>query len=531
MDELELIGLLVGSLAVTVLARRLNVSPPLLLVVVGLAFSFLDATPDYAIDPDLILLFVLPPLLYSAALSSSYLRIRDNLRPIGLLAVGLVLFTTAAVGLTTWWLVPDLPLAAALVLGAVVAPPDAVAAVAVGRRLGLPRRIMTILAGESLLNDATALTVYRVAVAIAAGASYGIAQGLGIFAVAAIGGVLIGYALGWAVHRIRLALRDGVLESAVGLLVPFVGYFLAEEVNASGVLAVVMAGLYLGHRAPQADPLARLQEKAVWQAADTLLQSFVFALIGLQLRDVASGVGSDLGRLTLVGLALVAVAVVARVVWVFPATYLPRRLSRRLRERDPAPPWRYPAVIAWAGMRGVVSLAAAAAIPHTTESGAPFPGRQEIIYLAFVVTVGTLLLHGLTLPAVIRRLGVRGEESYTDALAEAQAQTDATRAAVQRLDELDDGNPLHERTVANLRQAVEARTNAAWERLGARPTATGGTPAGETPSAVYRRLRREMLAAEREVFVRHRDERRIDDEVFRRIQHELDLEQAMLERE
>jgi NhaP-type Na+/H+ or K+/H+ antiporter len=177
-------------------------------------------------------------------------------------------------------------------------------------------------------------------------------------------------------------------------------------------------------------------------------------------------------------------------------------------------------------MRGVVSLAAAAAIPTTTESGAPFPGRGEIIYLAFVVTVGTLLLHGLTLPTVIHRLGVRGEESYTDALAEAQAQTDAARAAMQRLDELDDGNPLHERAIANLRQASEQRANAAWERLGSRPAA-----ADETPSAVYRRLRREMLSAEREVFVRHRDERRIDDEVFRRIQHELDLEEASLDRE
>lgn len=524
MGGLPLIGLLVGSFTVTAVARRLDVSAPLLLVVVGLAVSFVPGVPVYAIDPDLILLLVLPPLLYSAALDSSYLRIRDNLRPIGLLAIGLVLITTAAIGLAAWWLVPGLPLASALVLGAVVAPPDAVAATAVGRRLGLPRRVMTILGGESLLNDATALTAYRVMVAVAAGAGYGIAEGLGVFVLAAAGGALIGWVLGWLVHRVRLAVRDGVLESAMGLLVPFVGYWVAEELHASGVLAVVVAGLYLGHRAPQADPLVRLQDGAVWQAASTLLESFVFALIGLQLRAVVEQSGSGVGRLTLIGLALIGVALLVRVAWVFPSAYLPRTLSRRVRAREPRPPWRHPAVVSWAGMRGVVSLAAAAALPVTTATGARFPGRAEIVYLAFVVTVGTLLLHGGTLPAVIRRLGVRSSESYTDALAEAQAQHDAGRAAAARLDELDDGDPLHRPTVAKLRQGIEARTNAAWERL-------GSPMDGQTPSAVYRRLRRELLAAERAVFVRHRDQRRIDDEVFRRIQHELDLEEVLLDRE
>jgi CPA1 family monovalent cation:H+ antiporter len=523
MEGLPLIGLLIGSFAVTVVARRSGISPPLLLVVVGLAISFVPGIPDYAIDPDLILLFVLPPLLYSAALSSSYLRIRDNILPISSLAVGLVLVTTVAVGLVATWLVPDLPLAAALALGAVVAPPDAVAATAVGRRLRLPRQIMTILGGESLVNDATALTVYRVAVAVAAGASYGILQGVGVFVLAAAGGVFIGWAVGWLVHRVRLALRDGELESALGLIVPFAAFLLAEEVHASGVLAVVMAGLYLGHRAPQAHPVARLQTRAVWQAADTLLESVVFALIGLQLRAVVDAVESRVVQLSLVGVVLLLVTVVVRFAWVFPTAYLPRRLSRRIRDREPAPPWRYPAVISWAGMRGVVSLAAAAALPLTTASGAPFPGRDEIVFLAFFITVGTLLLQGATLPAVIRRLGVEGAEDYTDALAEAQAQTEAARAATRRLDELDDGNPLHAPAVAALRSSLEARTNAAWERLGG--------PSDATPSEAYRRMRREMLAAEREVFVRHRNERRIDDEVFRRIQHELDLEEVMLDRE
>jgi CPA1 family monovalent cation:H+ antiporter len=285
-----------------------------------------------------------------------------------------------------------------------------------------------------------------------------------------------------------------------------------------------MAGLYLGHRAPQAHPIARLQTRAVWQAADTLLEAFVFALIGLQLRAVTDAVDGRVMRLALIGVVLMVVAVVVRFAWVFPTTYLPRRLSPRVRDREPAPPWRYPAVISWAGMRGPVSLAAAAALPLTTESGgAPFPGRAEIVFLAFFFTVGTLLLQGATLPVVIRRLGVEGAEHYTDALAEAQAQTEATRAAAQRLDELDDGNPLHQPIITKLRVGLEMRTNAAWERL-------GGPSDTPTPSEAYRRIRREMLAAERAVFVRHRNERRIDDEVFRRIQHELDLEEVMLDR-
>ena len=356
MHGLPLIALLAGSLTITALARRWGASPPLVLVVVGLAVSFVPGVPAYEIDPDLVLLLVLPPLLYSAALDSSYLRFRDNLRPIGLLSVGLVLFTTVVVGLAAWWLVPGLPLAAALVLGAVVAPPDAVAASAVGRRLGLPRRVMTILGGESLVNDATALTAFRVAVAVAAGATYTVWQGIGVFALAALGGTAIGWAVGWIVHRARLALRDGVLESAIGLIVPFAAFLLAEEVHASGVIAVVVAGLYLGHRSPQGGPASRLQEQAVWKAADTLLESLVFALIGLQLRTVVEEVDTGLGRLLLIGLVLTLVTVVARIVWVFPATYVPRWLSRRLRERDPSPPWQVPAVISWAGMRGVVTL-------------------------------------------------------------------------------------------------------------------------------------------------------------------------------
>jgi CPA1 family monovalent cation:H+ antiporter len=519
-EGVPLIALLIGSLAVTAVCRRLRVAPPLVLVVVGIAVSFVPFVPDFRIDPDFVLLVVLTPLLYSAALDSSYLGFRANIRPIGLLAVGLVIFTTVAVGVAAWWLIPGLPLPAALVLGAVVAPPDAVAAVAVGRQLGLPRRMMTVLAGESLINDATALTVFRVAVAAAAGAGVSLLSGVGMFLVAGVGGTLVGLVMAWLVHQIRVRLNDPPIESALGLVVPFAVYLVAEEAHASGLLAVVVAGLYLGYRAPETGYATRLQDEAVWRASDTVLESVVFALIGLQLTTVAREVGA-IGPLVLVGLALTAVAVVARIVWVYPATYLPRLMFPRVRARDPYPSWRQPAVLSWAGMRGVVSLAAAFAIT------AQVPQREKLVFLAFVVTVATLLLHGTTLPWLIRRLGIYGEESTSDALAEAEAQHAAGRAAVARLDELagEDGGP-NEHSVRKLRYMAQMRTNSSWERLG-----RDASEAGESPSAAHRRLRRAMVAAERETFVRFRDERRIDDEVLRRVLRELDLEEAMLSRD
>jgi CPA1 family monovalent cation:H+ antiporter len=522
MDGMRLILLVIGALLVTAVSRRLRLPAPLTLVVAGLAVSAIPGVPNYELDPDLVLYAILPPLLYSAALGSSAIQIKANIHPIALLAVGLVLFSLGCVGLVAWWLVPGLPLPAALALAAVVAPPDAVAAVVIGRRLGLPRRVMTVLAGESLFNDATALTALRVAVAAGVGTGFSLAAGLGWFLLAAAGGVALGALLGRVVHQVRLRLGDPTLESALGLVVPFGAYALAEQVHTSGVLAVVVTGLYLGHHAPQAGYATRLQDQAVWQAADTVLEAFVFALIGLQLPAVVRGVG-PLGPLLLAATAVIATVVLARVVWVFPATYLPRVLFSRVSARDPAPPWQVPAVISWAGMRGVVTLAAASSIPQVTDSGAPFPGRPEIIFLAFCVTVSTLLLHGLTLPWMIRRLGVQSRESHQDALSEADAIHAATQAALERLESIGDGAPPSVTT--RLRTLAEHRSHSVWERLG-RPE----TELGEAPSVIYRRLRLDMLAAERKTLVGLRDAGRINDEVLSRTLHDLDLEEAMLTR-
>lgn len=523
MDALPLIALVLASLAVAAGCRRFDVSPPLVLVAAGIGASFLPFVPDFTIEPDVVLALVLTPLLYSAALDSSYLGMRANLRPIGLLAVGLVIFSTAVVGLVAWWVLPKLglpvTLTAALVLGAVVAPPDAVSAMAVGRRLGLPRRMMTILGGESLLNDAAALTLFRVGLAAATGAGLSLAAGLGMFVLAGVGGVAVGLAAGWVVHRIRLRLSDPLIESAFGLVVPFAVYVGAEHAHTSGLLAVVVAGLYLGHRAPETGFATRLQSESLWKASDTVLESVVFALIGLQLTSVVDQVGEP-GPLVLAGLVVTAAAVLARILWVFPATYLPRFMFPRIRRRDPYPHWKTPAVLSWAGMRGVVSLAAAFAIPQDVA------GRPVLVFLSFFVVVATLVLHGTTLPWLIRRLGVHGSESQSDALAEAQAQHTAARAAMARLDELTDDGSLEPHASAKLKKMAELRANSAWERLGRDVAETG-----EGPGATYRRLRREMVTAERETFVAARNDGRIDDEVLRRVLRELDLEEAMLSRE
>ena len=466
----------------------------------------------------------MPPLLYSASLSSSYLGFRANVRPIALLSVGLVLATTVGVGFVAHMLIPDLPLTSALVLGAVVAPPDAVAAVAIGRRLELPRRLMILMTGESLVNDATALTAFKVAVAAALGAGASWGTGLWTFAVASVGGVVIGLALGMLVHAIRMRLHDSVVESALGMVVPFAAYLIAEipAIGASGVLAVVTAGLYLGHNAPNAGYATRLQEDAVWRAVDVLLESLVFGLIGLNLRFVLHQV-NNAGHSTigLLGssIGVLAATILVRIVWMYPATYLPRWLARAFGrgENDPSPPWQSVAVLSWSGMRGVVSLAAAASVP------AAVPGRDLVLLLAFAVTVGTLLIQGLSLPWLIRKLGVHGDEDFADTLAEAQAAHNASLAAVSRLDELvnddDDVTPVH--IVDKLRAMAQGSGNAAWERLGRQDI--------ESPAAAYRRLRLEMLNAQRGVYLDARNAGEIDDEVLRKVLRELDLEQARLD--
>jgi CPA1 family monovalent cation:H+ antiporter len=516
---------IVVSLVIAGVARRLGWSAPLLLVLGGLVCALLPFFPNVVLEPELALYGILPPLLYSAALASSYVDIRSNLRPILLLSVGLVLFTTVAVGAVVNLMVPALGLPLALALGAVVAPSDAVATTAMGRTLGLPRRMLTILSGESLFNDATALTVYSVAVAAAVGAATSLGSSLATFAVAAFGGLLVGLAGGLLAHAVLRRLRDPALETATNLLVPFLLFAAAEQVHASGVLAVVVAGLLIGQRSPRTLGYAtRLQSESVWRVVDLVLESLVFFVIGLQLTTAVRGLqGDEHLQLAAWSVVVLVVVIAARFLWVVPSTYLSWRLPRVAGSPTPVA-FRSAIVVSWAGMRGVVSLAAAFALPFTTQAGAPLPGRDLVVFLTFVVVVGTLLIQGLTLPKLARRLGVAGPPVAADRLAEAAATHRAVQAGVDRLDALleqDDDVPVE--VVQQLRDRAGARSNGAWERLSAHEV--------ETPTDAYRRLRLEMLAAEREVLVTLRDNRELDDELLRRAQRELDIEEAALNRE
>ncbi|MDQ3475330.1 MAG: Na+/H+ antiporter, partial [Actinomycetota bacterium] len=394
-----LVAFLAAVAAIGGLARRYGVPAPLLLVVLGIAASYLPAIGPVRITPDLILIGLLPPLLYAAAVKTSLIDFRANLRPIALLSVGLVLFNTVGIGLLAWALLP-IPPAAAFALGAVVAPPDAVAATAIARRVGMPRRIVTILEGESLVNDATALVCLRAAVAALAG---GLSVGgvVGSFALSVVGGLAVGVAVAAVIGYIRGRVRDLLTDITISFLTPFVAYLIAEEIGASGVLAVVVTGLLLGHRAPVLlTAHSRVLEQANWSTVQFVLENSVFLLIGLQAKTIVDDLAESdlgLGRILLVALAVLGAVILLRIVWVFPATYA-SRLVPRVARNDPAPTtWRAPALISWAGMRGVVTLAAVFVLPPET------PQREVLILIALVVTAGTLLLQGSTLPWLVRR--------------------------------------------------------------------------------------------------------------------------------
>ncbi len=527
----SLVAVLVAGVLLSAVFRHYDVSAPLALVLAGLVADVIPGFPDIKLDPHLVLFVILPPLLWSAGLESSYVALRQNVRTIGLLAVGLPLATTFAVGVVAYKTVPELTVAGALTLGAIVAPPDAVSATAVCRRLGLPRRIVTLLGGESLLNDATALTVYRVVLAAAIGTAQGWGHPLATFALAAAGGLVVGGALGALIVYTRARLKDPLVESAIGLVAPFFIYLVAEQIHGSGVLAVVVAVLIVGARSTRAGYATRLQDEAVWKALQLVLESFAFLLIGLQLRDVIGDtVGMPASVVVMSSVAVLGAVIGARILWLYSFAFLSRLPSVRHRVRRPEPTPAELFVVAWAGMRGVVSLAAAFAVPLTTMSGAPFPGRANLVFLTFVVVIGTLLLQGLTLPWLIRALGVRGEQARTDVTAEAQAQERAARAATNRLDELlaarRAGGPCdaHER-VADVLRGWHGR-----QRHGAGEGSIRDEDVGDSAAAVFRRLRREMLDAERVAFIAERDSGRIDDDVLRSVLHGLDLEEATLDR-
>jgi len=517
-EFIDIVWLVTVVVAVSALARRWSLVTPILLVVVGLGLSLVPGFPTIGLDPEFILIGILPPLLYVAALETSVPAFKYNLRPILLLAIGLVIFTMLAVGVVVHALLPRVPLSACLALGAVVAPPDAIATTAIARRIGLPRRMVTILEGESLLNDATALVLFRVTVAAAVGTAVGFGEITMEILLAAGGGILVGAAGAVMLGFLHRRTTDPLLDNSLSLLTPFLVALAADALRASAVVAVVVTGLYLGHRWPTLlSAGSRLQMGAFWRMVKFVLEGLVFLVVGLQLRDVLQALDTPTSEVVALTAAVLGTVIAARFVWVYPATYLPR-LVPSIRDRDPAPRLAVPTVIGWAGMRGVVTLATALALPLTL-AGRPYP-RDLFVWLAFAVIIGTLVIQGLTLARFARWVRVPPDDPAKDFLAEAAIQYAASRAARERLDELAAEAPSA--VVDRLRELTQSRSNTAWERLG------GG---GETPSAAYVRLRRAMLNAEREVFRSARDEGRIAEEVLVRTQRDMDLEEAMLDRE
>jgi CPA1 family monovalent cation:H+ antiporter len=520
---LTLVSLVAIAVAVSAASERFSVAAPLGLIVVGVAGSYLPFVPDVelTLTPEIVLVGLLPPLLYAAAIRTSLVDFRTNKRPIALLSVGLVLFTAAGVAVLVHAVLP-VEWGVAFAMGAVVAPPDAVAATTIARRVGLPRRIVTILEGESLVNDATAIVALRVSIAAAGGTVSVWEVGLG-FVVSAVGGAMVGVVVALVVGKIRRRIDDTLTDVAFSLLTPWLAYLAAEEIHLpgldfhpSGVLSVVVAGLLLGHKSHLIQSASsRMFERTNWATISFVLENVVFLLIGLQIRDIVDALGDDelsLGRVIAASSVVLVGVMVLRIVWMFPATYLPR-LIPAVRRVDPSPPWQYPAVIAWAGMRGVVTLAAVFLLPADTQH------RPALVMVAFVVTVGTLLIQGLSLPVLVRRLGLQPPDPHEDNLEEAKVHQAASDAGLAYLDEHEAGR-ISERVQQRLRQRATDRVQAVWERLGG----------AETPSAQYSRARAAMLEVERAEVLRLRDEASIDQSVLQRVLDALDIEESILDR-
>lgn len=522
--ELVLLGLIAGATALVILAYLVETPYPILLVVGGLGLSLVPGLPDVALEPELVLLIFLPPLLYAAAFFSSLRELRSNLAPIATLALGLVLLTTVTVALVAHYLI-DLPWAAAFVLGAIVSPTDPVAATAIAGRLGAPRRVVTIVEGESLINDGTALVAYRFAVVAVTSGSFTLWEAGLEFVVSVGGGMLVGLAIGWIVAQLRSRIEDAPTEIFISLATAYFAYLPAELLHVSGVIAAVTAGVYLGWRSPALiSPATRLQAFGLWQVLTFVLNVAVFILIGLQLPTVLDGLeGEPVGELILYAVLVSAAVMLTRLATVFPASWLPRKLAIRIRGRDPIPSSRPVLLVGWIGMRGAVTLAAALALPLETDAGAPFPERDLIVFLAFAVVVSTLLLQGLTLPPLIRRLGLVGEEE--EDWREDEARLRAAEAALARIDELLTEDWVREDTAERMRGLYEYRRR----RFEARFGDTERTEKIEARSADFQRLRRELLEAERAALLDLRTKGVINDDVMRRVERDLDLEDSRLE--
>ncbi len=519
-DSIVLLGLLAAGAALLAIAQVVRVPYPILLVLGGLALGFVPGMPTIELSPDLVLVAFLPPLLYGAAFFTPLRELRANAGSISTLAVGLVLATTVAVAVVAHAVIPELTWPTAFVLGAIVSPTDPTAATAIAQRLGLPRRLIAIIEGESLVNDGTALVVYRVAVVAVVTGSFSLASASARFVLSVIGGIAVGLAAGIVIRQVRRRLNNPPVEITISILSGYFAYLPAHALDVSGVLAAVTVGVYMGWYTPElTTSQTRLQGQAVWEIVFLGLNAVLFALIGLQLPAILDELSAALSTGELLGYAalVTAVVVLVRFVWVVVGAYMPRMMRA-----GGSPPWKGAVVLSWSGMRGAVSLAAALALPLTTDADTAFPNRDLIVFLTFGVILGTLVVQGLTLPGLIRWLDL--EDDGLAEKEEAKARIRAAEAALARLDELVDEDWVNADTAERMRGLYGFRRDRFQSRFD--PESDGAI---EGQSLSYQRLRRELLEAERQEVRRLRLEGHIDDDVVRRVQRDLDLENERLD--
>ena len=522
--ELLIAGLLVAVAGLSTLARFLSVPYPIVLVVGGALLGFIPGLPEVALDPEVVLVVFLPPLLYGSSIYANFGDLRANLRALTLSTVGLVLATMCAVAWAAHALIPGLPWEAAFVLGAIVSPTDPLAAATIMRHLDAPRRLVSGIEGEGLFNDATALVAYRVAVAAVVAGSFSLAEAGLEFVLGAAGGVAVGLVVGAIAAEIRKRITDTQVNVTISLLTGYAAFVPADAIGASGVLATVTAGIYMGIRGPQILPArTRLQGYFVWDILDFIINAILFVLIGLQLRALVDGL-SGYSASTLGGYALAVTGVVVgtRLVWYFTVPYLIRAIDRRPVQRARRVGARWRLVMAWSGMRGAVSLAVALALPFTTDAGGGFPERDLVVFLTFAVIFFTLVVQGLSLPALIRRLGV--SDGGADADEEVRARLVATKAAIEQIDALAGEEWTRDETVERMRALYEYRKRRFAARAG--KIEDDGY---EDRSLAYQQIVQLVLGAQREALLRMRSDGKLSNEVMNRILRELDLEESRLE--
>ena len=526
-----LFWIVIAIAVLSLLARHLNIPYPIVMVVGGVVLALLPRTPTITLQPDLIFVLFLPILLYAGGWETDWRDFRFNLRPILLLAIGCVCFTTAVVAVVAHAIVPALTWPAAVVFGAIVAPTDEVAATAIMGAMSVPRRIVTIIEGESLVNDASSLVIYRFAIGAAVLGTFSFGAALGSFVLVSVGGVAMGLVVGFCYMRLqrlfnRSGLDDPEVTVLISLLVPFAAYLPAEAIGVSGVLSTVAAGIYVSRQSPTIfGSRTRLLANSFWEMVVFLLNAVAFVLIGLQLRVVFGQLDQPISTVLWIGVVMSAVVIGVRLVWIYPATYVPRLIFPQivLREGWPTLPW--PTLIGWTGMRGVVSLAAALAIP-VAAGGAPFPGRALIIFLTFCVIFATLVLQGLSLPFVIRRLGLHEPGTVADR-EEAQARIQVAEAAIGRLNELgalDGSNDLRRTRIERTLASYEDRIRHFRSHLEG-PTQEARA---ELEHEVDHVLKGEILDVERQTLIKMRERGLINDEIYRRIETDIDLAEAQL---